>query len=67
MQDENFSKDTRTIQKGNIYIGIKGEKFDGNEFWKQALDNGAEAVIIQDIEITEVEKERYLKVKNLEK
>ncbi|MEI3401192.1 MAG: UDP-N-acetylmuramoyl-tripeptide--D-alanyl-D-alanine ligase [Clostridia bacterium] len=56
---ENFSKDTRTIQKGNIYIGIKGEKFDGNEFWKQALDNGAEAVIIQDIEITEVEKERY--------
>ena len=56
---ENFSKDTRTIQKGNIYICIKGEKFDGNEFWKQALDNGAEAVIIQDIEITEVEKERY--------
>ena len=56
---ENFSKDTRTIQKGDIYIGIKGEKFDGNEFWKQALDNGAEAVIIQDIEITEVEKERY--------
>lgn len=56
---ENFSKDTRTIQKGDIYIGIKGEKFDGNEFWKQALDNGAEAVIIQDIEITEVEKEKY--------
>ena len=56
---ENFSKDTRTIQKGDIYIGIKGEKFDGNEFWKQALDDGAEAVIIQDIEITEVEKERY--------
>lgn len=56
---ENFSKDTRTIQKGDIYIGIKGEMFDGNEFWKQALDNGAEAVIIQDIEITEVEKERY--------
>lgn len=56
---EKFSKDTRTIQKGDIYIGIKGEKFDGNEFWKQALDNGAEAVIIQDIEITEVEKERY--------
>lgn len=56
---ENFSKDTRTIQKGDIYIGIKGEKFDGNEFWKKALDNGAEAVIIQDIEITEVEKEKY--------
>lgn len=56
---ENFSKDTRTIQEGDTYIGIKGEKFDGNEFWKQALDNGAEAVIIQDIEITDIEKEKY--------
>ncbi len=56
---ENFSKDTRTIQKGDIYIGIKGEKFDGNQFWKQALDNGAEAVIVQDIEITKNELEKY--------
>ena len=56
---ENFSKDTRTIQNGEIYIGIKGEKFDGNQFWKQALDNGAEAVIIQNIEITADEKEKY--------
>lgn len=56
---ENFSKDTRTIQKGDIYIGIKGEKFDGSQFWKQALDNGAEAVIVQNIEITADEKEKY--------
>ena len=54
-----FSKDTRTIEKGDIYIGIKGENFDGSQFWKQALDNGAEAVIIQDIEISEEEKEKY--------
>ena len=56
---ENFSKDTRTIEKGDIYIGIKGEKFDGNAFWKQALDNGAKAVIVQDIEVTEEEKVKY--------
>ena len=55
----NFSKDTRTINKGDIYIGIKGEKFDGNQFWKQALENGAEAVIIQDIEISEEDKENF--------
>ena len=46
LECENFSKDTRTIQKGDIYIGIKGEKSDGSEVWKQALDNGADAVII---------------------
>ena len=56
---DNFSKDTRTIRKGDIYIGIKGEKFDGNKFWKQALDNEAEAVIIQDIEITKKEINQY--------
>ena len=56
---ENFSKDTRTIQKGDIYIGIKGEKFNGNLFWKQAFDNGAEAVIIQEVEIAEDELEKY--------
>ena len=56
---ENFSKDTRTIQKGDIYIGIKGETFDGSQFWKQALDNGADAVIVQNIEITQDEKENY--------
>lgn len=56
---ETFSKDTRTIKKGDIYIGIKGEKFDGSQFWKQAFDNGAEAVIVQDIEIMENELEMY--------
>ena len=30
----NYSKDTRTIKKGDTYIGIKGEKFDGSSFGK---------------------------------
>ena len=55
----NFSKDTRTIEKGDIYIGIKGETFDGSEFWKQALDNGASGVIIQNVKITPEDKEKY--------
>lgn len=59
LECESFSKDTRTIQKGDIYIGIKGEKFDGSQFWKQALDNGAEAVIIENTEITSEEMEKY--------
>ena len=56
---ESFSKDTRTIQNGDIYIGIKGENFDGNKFWKQALDNGAVGVIIQDVEVSTEELEAY--------
>ena len=69
LECENFSKDTRTIQKGDIYIGIKGENFDGSLFWTQAIDNGAEAVIIENIEIQSEELEKYsnktiIKVKN---
>ena len=59
LEVENFSKDTRTIQKGDIYIGIKGEKFDGSNFWNQALDVGATSVIISNIQISKEEKEKY--------
>ena len=52
----NYSKDTRTIKKGDTYIGIKGEKFDGSSFWKNALNNGAETVIINNIKLDEIEE-----------
>ena len=44
---ENFSKDTRTINEGDIYIGIKGEKFDGSKLWDEALEKGAKAVLVE--------------------
>ena len=50
---ENFSKDTRTIQEGDIYLGIKGEKFNGSIFFEEALQKGAKGCILQDIEIDE--------------
>ena len=53
---KNYSKDTRTIKKGDTYIGIKGEKFDGSSFWKNALNNGAETVIINNIKLNEIEE-----------
>lgn len=42
----NFSKDTRTLQEGDIYVGIKGENFDGNSLYKEALDKGAVGCIL---------------------
>lgn len=54
-----FSKDTRKIQKGDCYIGIKGENFDGSSFWKQALEKGANCVIVENIDFTEKEKKEW--------
>ena len=36
-----ISTDTRTIQKGDFYLPLKGASFDGEKFIKQALDKGA--------------------------
>lgn len=51
---KNFSKDTRTINPGDIYVGIKGENFDGNSLYIEALEKGASACILQGIEIEEI-------------
>ncbi|MCI8760931.1 MAG: UDP-N-acetylmuramoyl-tripeptide--D-alanyl-D-alanine ligase [Clostridia bacterium] len=56
---QNFSKDTRTIQKGDTYIAIKGEKFDGNLFWKQALEKGANCIIVSEISYHPKDLENY--------
>ena len=42
----NFSKDTRTLNKDDIYIGIKGDNFDGNTLYKDALIKGAKGCIL---------------------
>ena len=54
-----FSTDTRKIKKGDVYIGLKGEKFNGSEFYKQALELGASVCILQDIEIEDEVKNNY--------
>ena len=56
---KNYSKDTRTIKEGDTYIGIKGESFDGNTFWEEAFNKGAETVIIDKREIDEEKKKKY--------
>lgn len=43
----NFSTDTRTIQENDVFIGIKGETFDGNLFYKEAFDKGAKVCIVE--------------------
>ena len=40
-KDIRISTDTRTIQKGDFYLPLKGESFDGEKFIDQALEKGA--------------------------
>jgi len=54
-----FLRDTREINGGEIYIGLVGEKSNGGEFFEQAFENGADGVILQNIEISDEQQEKY--------
>ena len=54
-----FCRDTRIIKEGDAYIGIKGENFDGNTLWKNAFENGASTVILQGIDFSKENLEKY--------
>ncbi|MEO0198120.1 MAG: UDP-N-acetylmuramoyl-tripeptide--D-alanyl-D-alanine ligase [candidate division WOR-3 bacterium] len=41
-----FTTDSRVIKQNSIFIAIKGEKFDGAFFSKEAIEKGALAVIV---------------------
>ena len=55
----NFSRDSREINEGDIYLGIKGERFNGSNFYKEAFEKGAKGCILQDIEISKEEIDTY--------
>lgn len=63
---ENFSRDTRIIKQGDTYIGIKGENFDGNKLWKEAFKNGASTVIVQGINFTDEDLDKYKNIIEVE-
>lgn len=43
-----ISDDTRTLEKGDIFVAITGTDFDGFDFIDQAIEKSASAIIAQD-------------------
>ena len=41
----NVSTDTRTLEEGDLFFALSGEKFDGNEFVERAMEEGAVACV----------------------
>ncbi|MBQ9375327.1 MAG: UDP-N-acetylmuramoyl-tripeptide--D-alanyl-D-alanine ligase [Ruminococcus sp.] len=42
-----ISTDTRTIEEGSLFIALKGEKLDGHDYGKKAMELGAKAVVAE--------------------
>ena len=58
-----ISFDSRNTKKGDLFVSVKGNKFDGNNYIKRAISKGAK-LIIHSKEIKKNKKIQYLKVKN---
>jgi len=41
-----ISTDTRTLKPGYLFWCLKGERFDGHDFWQEAIDRGAKGLVI---------------------
>ena len=41
-----YSIDSRTIQSGELFFAVKGEKMDGHDFVAQAIEKGAVAAVV---------------------
>ena len=42
-----ISTDTRKITPGCLFIALKGERFDGNEFASKAVEEGALCAVVE--------------------
>jgi len=42
------TQDTRTLQPGDLYVAIPGDRFDGHDFLKQAFEKGAAGALVSE-------------------
>ena len=43
-----ISTDTRSLAKGDVFVALRGERFDGHDFLAQAAQSGAAAFVVDD-------------------
>ena len=48
-QIKGISIDSRSIKKGDLFIAIKGDNFDGHDFIKDAIKSGASGIILSSL------------------
>jgi UDP-N-acetylmuramoyl-tripeptide--D-alanyl-D-alanine ligase len=46
-----ISIDSRSVKKGDIFFGLKGERTDGNLYAQDAIEKGAQLVVIDNLEV----------------
>ena len=58
LEVSSYSKDSRYIKNGDMYLGIKGERVNGNDYIEEALKNGAMGCIT-DSEVSNIVLDKF--------
>ena len=66
MEISGVNIDSRKIEKGHLFVAIKGTQTDGHMYIPKALELGAIAVLCEDLPDTKVEGVTYVQVSSTE-
>jgi UDP-N-acetylmuramoyl-tripeptide--D-alanyl-D-alanine ligase len=55
-----YSIDSRTVQPGELFFAVKGDRFDGHDFVQQALEQGAVSAVVRKDQLTRYAVKRCL-------
>ena len=58
--------DSRLIREGHMFVAVKGTQSDGHDYIEKAIDNGASAVVCEDMPEDIKENVTYIQVKDSE-
>lgn len=56
--------DSRKVTKGDVFIALKGTQSDGHEFIERAIEQGAVAVVVEDLPAHQKDSITYVVVEN---
>jgi UDP-N-acetylmuramoyl-tripeptide--D-alanyl-D-alanine ligase len=59
-----YSIDSRTLNPGDLFIALPGERFDGHDYVASALENGAVAAVVQADRKVQGDSRRLLRVED---
>ncbi len=59
-----ITRNSKEIEKGDLFWALKGEKFDGNQFAEKALKKGAHIAVIDDKKKNTIKEKRFFYVED---
>ena len=64
MQIENIQFDSRKVEAGSLFVATKGTAADGHQYITTAIENGAVAIVCEDLPADLAPNITYIKVEN---